>query len=192
MGNVGVGLGLEGGECLEEFAFAGGGFAFFEESLVDAGVSCVVCVFGEEELVFPFQLAGAGVDVVEGGDVRLHFLGSDFAEVAGAEEAFEFLAGEAREKVRFPGPTLVSQGQIGVSQPSEVEDRRDFDPAVFAEFHAALMPQEALNSSSSDHATGEKIFGATGLLAFMAMGMRWCISNGTLLSSYGSQPRRTR
>ena len=91
LGNAGVGLGFECGEGIEEFALVGGGFAFLHEALVESGVFFVVGVFGAEELVFPLQLAGPGVDFREGGDVFAHFVGGDLAEVLSPEEAFEFL-----------------------------------------------------------------------------------------------------
>lgn len=114
LGDAGVGFGLEGGEGFEEFALVGGGLAFFHEALVEAGVFFVVGVFGAEELVFPLQLAGAGVDVREGGDVFAHFVGGDLAEVAGAEQAFEFLA-ERDEfrvaRIKVPGEALAGAAE---------------------------------------------------------------------------------
>ena len=91
LGNPGIGFGFEVVEGLAELALVCGGFAFFEQAFVEAGVFFVVGVFGAEELVAALEVLGAGMDVLELGDVVGHLVLGDFREVSLLEQALQFL-----------------------------------------------------------------------------------------------------
>ena len=108
LGNLLVGLFLEVGEGGEELAFLVGGVFFLEEAFVQAGVFGVLLVFGADELVLAFDLEGAFVDGVEGGDVGSHLLGGDFGEILFLEEALQFLI--ERDELGVAGIEVATEG----------------------------------------------------------------------------------
>ena len=137
--DAGVSLGLEGTEGFEEFPLVGGGFAFFEEPLVEAGVFLVVGVFGAKELVLPLQFAGAGVDVFEGGDVFAPFR----PEVI--SERFFFL--KRRSSSSFSVTKAGSPGSKLPARPSRV--RRRFSRSSSAMIISASETFRKVKSTSS-------------------------------------------